>query len=231
MILGKKREMNAKLVVESSVLSSSELVSAFNVTPFRRWSIGEAVVRPHKTLHEKSHGFLLHSRLPSDENVEDHLADLCAQLGNVSTGGIGQFRNEYAAEFRIGIDLFSGAEIHVKLGRNFLTMASIIGAAIDIDILHLSSQSAKDDFHTYDTLVRVNAGRSTHCLFNARGIDAFDRFVAYSYKLVKLTPSKLPTEFIVHVTGAAPILNMPVDFIALLDKHGMSVRFILRDAE
>lgn len=218
-------EVYAKLIVESSTMSLSELVVAFHVKPFRQWSVGDEIVRPHKTFLQKTNGFSIRSTLPINASPEDHIMDICAQLKDVDGGCVRQMQGQYEAEFQIGIDKESNKTNYVILEKNFLSIASAIGASIDIDVLCLIDEVARNTLCAYDAIVDIYFASSGHCLFSTRGINAVDGAVSYLSKHISAITAHPQKKVIFHVSGESPIANLPLSFIELADAFGVSLEF------
>ena len=229
MVLDENVEVYAKLIVESSAMSLSELVVAFHVKPFRQWSVGDEIVRPHKTFFQKTNGFSICSTLPINASPEDHIMDICAQLKDFDRNCVRQMQGQYEAEFRIGIDKESNKTNYVILEKNFLSIASTIGASIDIDVLYLTDEVSRNDMCAYDAIVDIYFASSEHCLFSTRGINAVDGAISYLSRNITDIIAQHQKKFIFHIVGDSPIVHLPFSFIELVESRGVSLEFRLEN--
>ena len=119
--------------ISSATLSAADVSARTGLTPDESWKIGEA--RGAFGAVEKSHGFVLESKVRAQDALADHISAMLKRLAPHAQQ-IGALANE--ATIELSCIVHRKAAPALKFERDDLRWLGVMGARLDIDIYILA---------------------------------------------------------------------------------------------
>jgi len=133
-----KEQTTVRFKISSAKLSAADVQARTGLVPDETWKVGDA--RGHFGNIEKQHGFVLDSKTPISEPLDDHVKGMIKRLAPYAQQ-IGTLTNEAVIEFSCIVHRKVAPAL--RFDRDDLRWLGVMGARLDVDIFIISDAYAK----------------------------------------------------------------------------------------
>ncbi|MFI5346747.1 MAG: DUF4279 domain-containing protein [Elusimicrobiota bacterium] len=133
-----REQTSVRFTITSATLTAAQVQEATGLVPDETWKIGDA--RGHFGNVEKKHGFVLDSKTPITESLDDHVKGMIKRLAPFAQK-IGALGGDTVVEF--GCIIHRKVAPALRFGRDDLRWLGVMGARLDVDIFILNEALMK----------------------------------------------------------------------------------------
>ena len=126
-------EFYATLGIYSDTLSPDQVTSLLGIGCDKGYRKGDPIVRPHATLREKQHAWIIHSQSPKDAPLEEHINELLARVSS-SIDEIKNISDQPGTTVQLGCVFYSKHEPPLFFTKDMINALCRMGAEIDVDM-------------------------------------------------------------------------------------------------
>ena len=133
-----REQTSVRFKISSATLTAAEVQARTGLVPDETWKIGDP--RGHFGNIEKQHGFVLDSKTPITESLDDHVKAMLKRLAPYAQK-IGALAGEAVIEF--GCIVHRKVAPALRFDRDDLRWLGVMGARLDVDIFIISDAHSK----------------------------------------------------------------------------------------
>ena len=133
-----REQTSVRFKITSATLTAAEVQARTGLVPDETWKIGDP--RGHFGNIEKMHGFVVDSKTPITESLDDHVKGMIKRLAPYAQK-IGALGGDTIIEF--GCIIHRKVAPALRFGRDDLRWLGVMGARLDVDIFILNEALMK----------------------------------------------------------------------------------------
>jgi hypothetical protein len=133
-----REQTSVRFKITSPTLTAAEIQTRTGLVPDETWKVGDA--RGHFGNVEKQHGFVLDSKAPIQNSLDDHVKAMLKRLAPYAQK-IGALGGDVKIEFACIVQRKQAPALRFE--RDDLRWLGVMGARLDVDVILISDAYSK----------------------------------------------------------------------------------------